>query len=283
LDGNPLNNYLERALTFNPGGLLKGAKSISFAGTYAYVCCDAGLVVVDLDDPTCPKVTSVLGEEELHHPHSVAVQFRYAFVTDEEGVKVLDVTHADKPHVVHEVDLPEAHAIYAARTYAYVAAGKYGLIILDITNPEEARIDQAYDAEGEMAHAEDVQLGITNVSLFAYVADGEHGLRVIQLTSPEIEGNDGFSPRPEPHLVATYKLPKDGHAIAISRGMDRDRAVDESGNQIAVFGRVGARPLNKEEAEKMYLHHGHPFFTSDNIFDDGVFDVRAQRDATLRD
>jgi hypothetical protein len=274
LDGNPLNNYLERALTFNPQGILKGASSISFAGTYAYVCCDAGLVVVDLDDPTCPKVTSILGQEDLRRPHGVAIQFRYAFVTDEDGVKVLDVTQLDKPRIVHEVQLPAAHDIYVARTYAYVAAGKYGLIILDITNPEQAWIDQAYDAEGEINDAKDVQLGITNVSLFAYVADGENGLRVVQLTSPEIEGNDGFSPRPEPHLVATYKLPKNGHAIAISRGMDRDRAVDESGNQIAVFGRLGARPLDREEAERMYLHHGQPFYTSDDIFDQRVFEVR---------
>ncbi len=59
LDGNPLNNYLERALTFNPDGILDGAESITIVGTYAYICCDEGLVVVDLSDPTCPKVTSI--------------------------------------------------------------------------------------------------------------------------------------------------------------------------------------------------------------------------------
>ena len=39
----------------------------------------------------------------------------------------------------------------------------------------------------------------------------------------------------------------------MGRALDRDRAVDESGNQIAVFGRVGARPLSVEEQQKMYL------------------------------
>jgi hypothetical protein len=33
--------------------------------------------------------------------------------------------------------------------------------------------------------------------------------------------------------------------------MDRDRAVDESGNQIAVFSRVGARPLNRVEQQNL--------------------------------
>ena len=64
----------------------------------------------------------------------------------------------------------------------------------------------------------------------------------------------------------------DGHALAISRGIDRDRAVDESGNQIAVFGRVGARPLNQKESEGLYQQaDGSPWYTSDDIFDERFF------------
>lgn len=283
LDGSPTNNFLERALTFNPGGILNGARHIQFAGTYAYVCCDAGLVVVDLDDPDCPKVTSVLGHETLEEPTSVAVQFRYAFVTDHKGVKVLDISDLGYPRHVHTVPLEDAHAIYVARTYAYVAAGHHGLVILDVTDPTEAVVDQIYDAGGCVNDAHDVQLGITNVSLFAYVADGKNGLRVIQLTSPETPGNDGFSPRPEPRLVATYKLPKEGHALAISRGIDRDRAVDESGNQIAVFGRVGARPLSAEEMRRMYRRSdGSIFKVSDNIYDREVYNILEDLRVTRR-
>lgn len=278
LDGNPLNNFLERAATFNPNGLLCGAKSIKFVGTYAYVCCDKGLVVIDLDDPLHPQITTILGEEELHHPHSVDAQFRYAFVTDEHGIKVLDITDIAHPHLVHEVHLDDAHSIYLARTYAYVAAGKHGLVILDITNPEHAYIDQIYNAGGKICDAHDVQLGITNVSQFAYLADGINGLQVIQLTGPDTPGNDGFSPRPIPHLVAHYKLPKEGHALAISRGMDRDRAVDESGNQISVFGRLGARPLDKQEVSRMFRRRdGGLWWTSDDIFDRRIYNVLVPR------
>src|SRR5205085_2448666 len=102
----------------------------------------------------------------------------------------------------------------------------------------------------------DVKLGITYVSEFAYLADGVNGLRVVQLTSPETPGNQGFSPRPTPQLVATYPTVAGGRAQAVSKGVDRDRAVDESGNQIAVFGRIGAGPLNREEQQKMYLRDG---------------------------
>jgi hypothetical protein len=54
--------------------------------------------------------------------------------------------------------------------------------------------------------------------------------------------------------------------LAISKGIDRDRAVDESGNQLAVFGRRGARPLNDTESRSLYLHGGagHPYTANDH-------------------
>jgi len=269
LDGDPLNNFLERELTFNPGGLLDGANNITIVGTYAYICCEAGLVVVALEDPMNPEVTAVLGHDVVVEPHAVAAQFRYAFVCDEEGIKVLDITQLHEPRLVSTFELHDAHNIYLARTYAYVAAGSQGLVILDITNPEQPKLDQIFDAGGCINDLHDVQLGITYVSEFAYLADGENGLRVVQLTSAETPGNDGFSPRPTPQLVASYKLPKEGHALAISRGIDRDRAVDESGNQISVFGRVGARPMNREEQEKLYSRDGRVWKVSDDPFDPG--------------
>ena len=97
LDGNPSNNFLGRELTFNPGGVLCGARAITIAGTNAFVGCDAGLVVVDLSDPKHPRVASVLGKPYLSRPRSIQVQFRYAFVCDEDGVRVLDVTDPLRP------------------------------------------------------------------------------------------------------------------------------------------------------------------------------------------
>jgi hypothetical protein len=98
--------------------------------------------------------------------------------------------------------------------------------------------------------------------VFAYVADGRNGLRILQVISPEDSPESyGFSPRPTPKLIATYRT--NGPALAVSRGIDRDRAVDESGNQLAVFGRRGARPFNREEAEKLYLRGGKLYTVTD--------------------
>ena len=266
LDGNPSNNYLHRELTFNPDHQLDGARAITIVGNYAYICCDAGLVVVSLEDPKKPCVVSVVGQEFLNCPVSVEVQFRYAFVGDADGMKVLDVTDLAQPKGVTSVGIADVHNIYVARTYAYVAAGRQGLVIVNVENPAAPVVDQVYNAEGRINDLHDVKLGITNASEFAYLADGKNGLRVVQLTSAETPGSAGFSPRPYPCLIATRPLAK-GKALAISKGVDRDRAVDESGNQIAVFGRIGARPLNLDEQRRMYMHNGRLWTVTDNPAD----------------
>jgi hypothetical protein len=107
-----------------------------------------------------------------------------------------------------------------------------------------------------------VKLGMTAASAFAYLADGGGGMRIVQLFAPNDNPNYlGFSPRPTPKLIATYRTR--GSALAISKGVDRDRAVDESGNQVAVFNRRGSRPLNKQEAERMYLRNGEVYTVTD--------------------
>jgi hypothetical protein len=264
LDGDPNNNFLQRAVTFNPGGVLDGAVNLTIAGTYAYIAADRGLIIVSLDDPLKPKVVAEIGAPAIVKPRAVAVQFRYAFVTDENGLKVVDVTTPERPRAIPEavVPLADARGIYLARTYAYVAAGAQGLVIVDIELPERPALDQVYTANGAISDARDVKVGMTNASLFAYVADGKNGLRVLQLTSPKTTPtNFGFSPRPGPVLIATYRT--HGPALAISKGLDRDRAVDESGNQVAVFGRLGARPFTLAEMRRLYLRGGQLYTVTD--------------------
>jgi hypothetical protein len=89
-------------------------------------------------------------------------------------------------------------------------------------------------------------------------------LRVVQLLSPETSPEIyGFSPKPDPKLIATFPLK--GEALALSKGIDRDRAVDESGNQLSVFNRRGARPFNREEMRRMYLRDGQLFTVTDDV------------------
>jgi hypothetical protein len=264
LDGNPSNNFLKRALAFNPEGRLNGARRITIAGTYAYVLCDRGLIVVDLDNPVAPKIAAEIGEPFLKDPRGLQVQFRYAFVVDREGLKVLDVTNLAAPIPVQgaAVPLDDARNLYVARTYVYVAGGKQGLAIVDVERPEHPRLEEVFNAGGAMNDVHDVKLGMVSSSLYAFVADGKNGVRVVQLFSPNGTPNFlGFSPRPVPKLIANYRTK--GSALAISKGIDRDRAVDESGNQLAVFGRRGSRPFTRKEMERLFLRDGKVFTVTD--------------------
>ncbi len=256
LDGNPANNFLKRALAFNPNGVLSGARRITIAGTYAYILTDKALVVVDLDNPLAPRITATIGAPELDNPRGIAVQFRYAFVVDHYGLKTLDVTDLAHPKMTEKgrVATGDARNVYVARTYAYVADGEYGVAVVNVENPEAPVLEQEFGGNGQKNDANDVKIGMVAGSAYAFVADGVYGLRVWQIISPwdDPAHFSGFSPRPTPKLIATAHT--HGPALAISKCIDRDRAVDESGNQLAVFGRRGARPLNRAEMQRLYQH-----------------------------
>ncbi len=136
-------------------------------------------------------------------------------------------------------------------------------MIVDVEQPEHPKFDQAFNAGGVMNDVNDLKIGMVSSEAFAYVADGKNGLRVVQLLSPSDDPLfAGFSPRPMPKLIASRHTA--GPALAISKGIDRDRAVDESGNQLAVFGRRGARPFNLEEMQRLYLRDGHVYTVTDD-------------------
>ncbi|HNP62791.1 MAG TPA: hypothetical protein PKH39_02595 [Woeseiaceae bacterium] len=261
-DGDVGNNFLERALTWNPDNILAGARHLTIGGHFIYIVARRGLVVVDIDDPLAPTVAAVVA---LDDARASALQFRYLFVTDRAGLRVIDVTNPHQPEIVSgaQVALHDAERIYLARTYAYVAARADGLAIIDIWNPEKPALLQLFNAGGDLSDTRDVVVGSTNASLFAYIADGEAGLKVLQLTSPDSQPNFyGFSPTPVPELIASY--PSKSPVLSLSKGLDRDRGVDETGGQIAVFGRRGSRPLTYDEMRRLYLDaEGNPWYVDD--------------------
>jgi hypothetical protein len=77
------------------------------------------------------------------------------------------------------------------------------------------------------------------------------------MTSPERQPNlYGFSPKPVPQLIAWARTPTP--ALSLAKGLERDRGVDETGHQMAVFGRLGSRPFNRQEQEKMFIFRRDP-------------------------
>ena len=132
-DGEPRNNFFERALTWNEGGVLDGARHITIAGYYFYISTPRGVVVLNMDDPLAPKVVATIALPDVR---ATALQFRYLYVVDGAGLSVVDVTNPERPRVVPgaKVPLADARRVYVARTFAYVAAMGQGLAIIDVEN-----------------------------------------------------------------------------------------------------------------------------------------------------
>jgi hypothetical protein len=266
LDGDPANNFFDEkkhVVRYNPEGLLDGATHAYMAGTRLYVVCAAGLAVVDVTDPFHPKLLLRPQTGLLRDPRKIAFQFQHAFITDADGVKVINLEQALAPRLVATLPLSHAGGLYAARTYLYVADGPNGLAIVDIKNPAKPRLHSHFTAEGALNDTRAVQIGSVNASMFGLVADGRNGFRVLQLISPENQPDYmGFSPEPKPKLIASYRTA--GPALAVSRGLDRDRVVDETGGQTVVFGRRGSRPFHEQEWLRFLQHaDGTPFRVED--------------------
>ena len=216
-DGDPDNNFTERVVTYNPGGALSGAENLAVAGTTAYVCCARGLAVVDIADPLAPNLVEIV---EMNKPTSVAVQFRYAFVTDADGLKVVDVTVPAKAKQVGDTyPVADARNVYVAREYAYVAAGAEGVMFVDITvptklravidpqeemaNPGAAKPLPPFDAGGRLRDVNMVRIGMVNDSVYAMVADGQTGLHVLQVVTPMDGGRSAYGFSPSPRIART--------------------------------------------------------------------------------
>src|SRR5262249_34235624 len=156
-----------RALTWNPGGILNGARHLAIGGHYVYVAADAGIVILNLDDPLHPRVESTV---PLKGVRCTALQFRYLFFCDEDGLHALESSDKRHPRLAgNTIHLAGARRVYLARTYAYVAAGAEGLAIVDIEKPERMKLYQLFTQSGALSDTRDVVVGSTNASLFAYV------------------------------------------------------------------------------------------------------------------
>ena len=106
-----------------------------------------GLVVVDIDEPLQPRIARrSRSPPASSRPHAaIAVQFRYAFVADRRrparrSTSPIPPSRASRP----ALPIADARSVYVARTYAYVAAGEQGVVIVDVERPEKPRIDQIF-------------------------------------------------------------------------------------------------------------------------------------------
>jgi hypothetical protein len=102
---------------------------LAVSETIAYVASDEGLHVVDVADPSRPRL---LSDTVLGRATDVFVTGRWAYVTGDDGLHVVDVSNPTSPTLVQTfVEVGPAEGVVVLSDHAFVATPA-GLLVLDL-------------------------------------------------------------------------------------------------------------------------------------------------------
>jgi hypothetical protein len=100
-----------------------------------------------------------------------------AVVLAYEYLHVLDITEVTNPSLLGSVSLPNGYSMALAGDLAFIAAGSYGLLVADISDPVSPALIGELGVEG-------IAVGIAVSGDHVYMADMYRGLHVIDVSDP---------------------------------------------------------------------------------------------------
>ncbi|MDH7512422.1 MAG: hypothetical protein QHH14_05705 [Clostridiales bacterium] len=109
--------------------------------------------------------------------HDISIEENLGYCAFLNGLVVLDLSDLKKPTLLSQLYLGGGYAIAVRQKTAYVAAGKEGLKIIDVSDPKSPLLKGGMDTNGE---ARDVALSKS----YAFIADGAEGLVIIDISNP---------------------------------------------------------------------------------------------------
>jgi hypothetical protein len=175
---------------------------IDVSGSYFYGVGGDGLLIVDIADPSSPKLIfndSITGNpwNFAVYPWRFAVSGNYAYIGGYfNGLVILDISDPSSPFFVgHYNTSDQARSIAVSGNYAYITDEANGLVIVNVTNPSTPTLVGSYDTAG---YANKVAVA----GNYAYIADLENGLLIMDISNPY-----------SPILVGTF--PTGGSAIDV--------------------------------------------------------------------
>ncbi len=183
--------------TLAPPGV-SGASTIGVAvsGTHAYLAnYVAGLGVADISVASSPSLTSSLldwfaGYKMASTPNLAVVtgiQYTDGGLLSSNGLRVVSLQPSSDPTVVGRLDSSTLvfNGVAMTGSYAYVACGKTGLNVVNLSNPASPAVVGALLTPG-------YAWGVTVAGSYAYVADGSEGLSVVSLKNPASPASVGW-------------------------------------------------------------------------------------------
>ena len=106
-------------------------RDVAITGNYAFLAAGGnGLGIVDISNPAIRSEVDFWDTDIFGYADSVTVAGQYAFITDEQGLRVFDVIDPTQPEQVGSYDTPgDANEVIVSDGYIYLADGEGGLLI----------------------------------------------------------------------------------------------------------------------------------------------------------
>jgi len=166
-------------------------REVFLAEDFAYVVDDeGGLRIIDVSDPRNLNEVGSFGN--LGNMGSVYVNGDYAYVGDNldgGSLHIINIADAENPELVGDINLQSnLTSVFVANDLAYVASNTDGLLIIDVSDPENLQQVGNYEATRVM----DVEVD----GDFAYLAHQRQGFRVIDVSDPENPAEHGIYDTP---------------------------------------------------------------------------------------
>jgi len=162
---------------------------VAVEGSYLYAGEGPSLSILDISSPhsNTPHLVSRIGPLDSGVVQSVAVSGTHAYVTAGSCLWIIDASTPSKSTVASSY-CPSwfsgtMNEVAVAGDYAYIAAADYGLMIVNVSDPQhpaEAGTFSTYAADGVAVSGN-----------YAYVADGTNGLRIVNVSNPTAPSEAG--------------------------------------------------------------------------------------------
>lgn len=186
---------------------------------------------------------SAAGNGSVGKSSFVEVKENYAYVAKGTQMTIVDISEPSMPIIVSQMAAfsDGIRNIKVSSNVAFLAAGKAGIIMIDITDSYKPELLGSFYTEGTAC-------GIFINNNYAYIADGNRGLQIIDISNPEnllllgnsptegwdwdltISGNNAYIAADEAglrivdisdplnlHEIGKIKFPNDALGISVSK------------------------------------------------------------------
>ncbi|MFW9993346.1 MAG: LVIVD repeat-containing protein [Candidatus Odinarchaeota archaeon] len=141
--------------------------------TFASQTANQGLRMIELG-----QVASLDDATDVHVVDSIAYVSDMGDHATNNRIVIIDVFNPLEPQVLSEISIPAAHTLQVVDNIAYVANGRYGLTIIDVSDPSHPCVLSSFSDGGEI-------YAVCVYGDFAFAGDAEEEIvEIIDIQDP---------------------------------------------------------------------------------------------------